>query len=232
MIVRAVTWERQARSTWMLGDGWSGRDIALRAAEVLREGGVKALCFKVLGETIYRRMLFLERSLQRPPVPVTPGIPVTFAALKPSDLEALSVLRPHRRPADLLRRLEAGEGCVIARHEGRLAGAMWFQTGTARVEYLRIRIPLEPDEAYLYDGFVHPELRENLIGRALLGFACRSLQDTGLRKLVFAVNQENRSALEAFSECGERTLGVIGVLKIGPWHRVLIRQRNEPPRDS
>jgi hypothetical protein len=43
---------------------WTAVRVWHRAKQVLREEGLKSLWFKILGETVYRRLLLLERVLE------------------------------------------------------------------------------------------------------------------------------------------------------------------------
>ena len=50
----------------MIGRGWTWARVRERVPRVLEEGGIAAILFKVLGETVYRRMIVMECSLDEP----------------------------------------------------------------------------------------------------------------------------------------------------------------------
>ena len=61
-----------------LGRSWTWRQILKRAAEVIREEGLRSLWFKILGETACRRVMLMERPLNEPVEQMTARLPVTI----------------------------------------------------------------------------------------------------------------------------------------------------------
>src|SRR4051812_44638951 len=91
-----------------------------RSLELIRNEGLTTLWFKLLGETVYRRMVLLERSLDAPQELLAAEIPVEFDLLRASDADEYALLRPDTGATEVRRRLELGQLCFSGRHDGRI----------------------------------------------------------------------------------------------------------------
>lgn len=111
---------------------------------------------KLLDVLGYRRMLRLERPLDRPTreLEPRPEIRVGMADLA----EYLGLGHPTGR-AEAERRLAAGERIFGVWQKGRLASASWLAEDGVYVPYLRVDLPLAADELYQYDLWTLPDLR-------------------------------------------------------------------------
>lgn len=208
---------KKARGGLLIRRTWAPREVLERALEVLREEGLKAFWFKGLGETFYRRMLFLECRLADSPAPVASRIPVSFHRLTPSDIDAHRRLRASPDANELKRRLDEGHRAFHAQRHNRMVSSVWTSAGTGWIDYLKTSLSIEADEGYLYEAYTHPDFRGYGIGPALFNFAYRMLHGEGFRSVILAVNLENRSAHRAFTRSGERVFTKRGWVKIGPW---------------
>jgi hypothetical protein len=72
---------------------WRAGTVARRASEVLRTEGPRTLWFRVLGETVYRRLIVMERPFDKD-VPRVQAAGVELAILRPEQLEEYRELRP------------------------------------------------------------------------------------------------------------------------------------------
>jgi len=131
--------------------------ICARAGVVLREEGLRSFWFKVLGETVYRRMVVMELlvPLERRPT----GPPVAGAVLRlvrQDDLDAYADLRGGH--AEARKALALGERCLGTWLDGRLLTTHWFADRVARIEPLGRTIPLEHGEAYSTESSSRPTL--------------------------------------------------------------------------
>lgn len=111
---------------------------------------------KVLDVLGYRRMLRLERPLDRPPRSLEPRPAIRVGI---ADLDEYLGLGHPTDAAEAQSRVAAGHRIVGVWHEERLACASWLADGTVRVPYLRVDVSLRPDELYQYDSWTVPELR-------------------------------------------------------------------------
>lgn len=202
--------------------------ILKRAAQVLREEGVKSLVFKVLGETVYRRLTLLKRPLDRPVALVAPRLPVTMQML--DDPDEYRTFRPDVSRDEVCRRLSAGHLCWVARYQGRIVAALWSACGQARIDYLDREFRLLSGEAYFYEVMTVPELRGQNVAPALMMWAMQRLSQAGYHQVTVATAPENEAAQRAFAKNGYRPLGLLGYWKIGPWRRDSCRvdRRRQP----
>jgi SAM-dependent methyltransferase len=198
---------------------WS--QILKRAAQVLREEGAKSLFFKVLGETVYRRLALLERPLDQPAALIAPRLPVTMGLL--DDPDEYRAFRPDVSRDEVCRRLSAGYFCFVARYQGRIVAALWSASGQAHIDYLDCEFPLSPGEVYLYEALAAPECRGQNVTPALGMWAMQHMGRMGYRRAIGAVMPENKLGLRLCEKAGLQPFGRIGYWKIGPWRRDFCR---------
>ena len=111
---------------------------------------------KVLDVMGYRRMLRLERPLDRPPRSLEPRSAIRVGI---ADLGEYLGLGHPTGAAEAERRLTARHRIVGVWHEDRLACASWLAERVVHVRYLCVDVSLAPDELYQYDSWTVPDLR-------------------------------------------------------------------------
>jgi SAM-dependent methyltransferase len=219
---------RISKSTLDVLEGrWTWRRALQRFAEILREEGVKSLWFKILGETVYRRAVLLERPLTAPVARITPSVPVAIGLLRTTEVDAYRSFRPEADACDIRRRLANGHRCFVARYEGGIVSAAWLATGRVWVEYLNREIRLATDEAYLYESFTAPGFRGQNIPAVRATYETRYFRDAGFRRLVAISMPENKPALRHAEKAGWQPCGVMGYVKIGPWRYDFCRPQDD-----
>src|SRR3954466_2294278 len=80
---------------------WTWQEIQRRAAEVLRQEGLRSLWFKLLGETVYRRAVLMERLFAQPVTVLPSRVPVMIGPLEETEVQDYLDLRPDADPADI-----------------------------------------------------------------------------------------------------------------------------------
>src|SRR2546423_935629 len=105
------------------GERWKFRMALERAREVLRQEGVRSLWFKLLGETVYRRLLLLERPLQEPIPEVKARISVEVSLLQKIQIAEYLEFRAEAKESEVRSQLETGDWCFVARHQGQIVCA-------------------------------------------------------------------------------------------------------------
>ena len=188
-----------------------------RAVTIARDEGLRSLWFKILGETGYRRLLVMERPLDKPLADVPLRVPAIIKPLRGSDVGDYLAFRPDTDPAEVRRRLAAGHLCFVARCQGRIVHACWAATGLAWVDYLARGVPLAPDEVYHYDSFTVPELRGRNLSPARVTVAARHFRAAGYRRLVAMVLPESGQARRTLEKAGYCVVGRIGYVRLGRW---------------
>ena len=151
--------------------GWTASSVLRRARTILRQEGLRSLWMRVVGETVYRRMLILHDTFDNvPPMPEVSDSSVEFRPLERHETEAYLRLRPDQSEAEILSRMDAGQVCFAAVDEGRVIQASWLApAGAAWIEYLDWEVPLSNEEAYAYDWFAAPSARGRTLFREQIG---------------------------------------------------------------
>jgi hypothetical protein len=204
---------------------WTPRQAGRRAREVVAGEGVRSLVFKVLGETVYRRLLLFERPLDPPPALREPSVELEYGFLDEDRAGELPSLGSALTPGEALRRLRRGERCFVARHRGGLVSARWLTDGEAFVEYLGGRLRLDENEVYVYEAFTAPAYRSlGLYGAASARLA-RELAAEGRVRTIVTVPPENAAAVRACEAAGYRRAGTIGFVGLGRRRRYFVRRR-------
>jgi len=213
-----------------LAEGERGkfRGALERASEVLRQEGVRSLWFKLLGETVYRRLLLLERPLQEPIPTVTARVPVEISLLQKSEIAEYREFRAETHVSEVQARLDAGHWCFVARHQGRIVSARWATTDGVWIDYLSCELRLAVGEVYPYDLFTRPDFRGQSVSPVTSAEMLRYFRTAGYRRMVTTVLPENQPSLRAVAKTGYRPYGLIGYVKIGPWKRHFYRVSDAP----
>jgi Acetyltransferase (GNAT) family len=189
--------------------------------DVARREGLRSLWFKVLGETVYRRLLLLEASTDGlPPADAEGTFEFSFLS---SDELGEGVAGTTRAESAL--RLQRGDRCFCTRRDGRLVAASWIAFDEASVEYLDCRLLLSPGVAYLYDVYTAPDARGGGIFGASWFALAGALRDEGVHTILSALLPENRSARRAFAKLPYRVVGTFGYVQLGSWRRRFLRGR-------
>lgn len=207
---------------------WTPRAILQRAAEVVREDGLRSLWFKVWGEVAYRRVALFVRNLEDAPLHITATQPLQPGILTADELTDYLALRPDASAAEVQRRWAAGQQCFAARHQGRLVHVCWAARGRAWIAYLGREIQLAPDEVYSYESFTAPDFRGHSAPAVRAAFMQAELIKAGVRRLVAVAVPDNRPAVRAIEKAGYVRAGTLRTLWLGGWrwHRGRVPTRS------
>jgi hypothetical protein len=218
--------------------GWTPRAAARRARAVLQEESLRSLGMRVLGETVYRRMLVMEGLVTEPPRRVEAKKDVDFAPLEPVEIEDYLSLRPDQSRSEIESRFAAGHFCFATRERDRLVQSCWFAPRHARVEYLDWELPLPPGFAYVYDFYAAASARGGHLFRAQVSemysfFSDREnvgrwFANPDVHGFFAAFHLENRIWL-LFARAGLRPREVVGYVGVG---RLRYRFRRPAPSEA
>lgn len=197
--------------------GWTLRAIATRAREVVREDGAKTLWFKLLGETVYRRMLVTELRLPAPAPDRPPREGLDGRLLTAGDLGAYAAL--HGDAEEAPARMERGERCFGTWSDGRLVSTRWLATGTTRIEPLGRTVELQPGDVYIYGVFTAPEHRGRGVSSVGAAAVPELLAAEGARRIVGVLEPEGKTAIELNKRSGYAIVGKIGYVGVGGTRR-------------
>jgi ribosomal protein S18 acetylase RimI-like enzyme len=190
------------------GSGGLGRLAARRVRQfrvaVAHGGWRTALYWAVFGTLRRNRLFGLARELDG-----TVAAPlredVSFALLTARELEGWR--RRHAdAPSQFFQDLVDGvETCAAVFLKGDIAGLIWVYD----FQHPSRLFNLGPLEVELNQGIILRQYREAGLFRDLLAFACRALQERGVRRALAMVHEDNWRSLRAFRAVGFRDVGSV-----------------------
>jgi SAM-dependent methyltransferase len=201
-----------------------------RAAEILRQEGLRSLWFKLLGETVYRRLDLVSRDIPLQPVHRQPASDLQFGFLQAGEVAEFLRFRDYADRETVLDRLRQGQHCFLVRDRGAIVHCCWAATGAARIDYLDCSVRLADDVVYVYEAYTGHGNR----GRSLSSLRSFVLEDffrrRGLRRLLGVVWPENPSIYRSMEKAGYRVIGRMGYVGMGRLRRHFLRHEGgEPP---
>ncbi|MGD1148926.1 MAG: GNAT family N-acetyltransferase [Thermoanaerobaculaceae bacterium] len=192
--------------------------IWTRLLRVYREKGPDGVWFGGLSLVGYRRLVLLERRLDKPVPEISPRVEAEIRPLSRKDEAAYENFG--QGGAGIFRkRLERGHQCWGAWCSGSLRHVVWAASSEAWVEYLSCRLLLDDGVAYIYRAFSQPEYRGLGLGPATGAQCLRALQAQGHTVVLAAVLPDNPWAFPPWFKIGFRRIGVVRALRPGrqPW---------------
>ena len=187
-------------------------------------GGPRAVTMRILGRTIYRRLIWMERTNDPLSPQIEAFVPTEFGFLGEPDIEEILALRPGTGEQTRAR-FSRGDRCLGARSADGLVSLVWYSTGVAHVDYLALILPLRPNLAYSYDLWTDPRVRGLHIAPALGSRLRHVLAAEGIDTSACAALRENRPAITTLLRVGYRPVGTIGRIGAGKVVRTFQRRR-------
>jgi hypothetical protein len=196
--------------------------VWIRVARVYREKGVGGVWFGALSRLGYRRLVLIERRLDEPITPLAPRIAAEIRPLRHDD-EAAFVGLGQEDASAFRRRLEAGHQGWGAWCSGTLRHTRWYAFGETHVEYLRCRLTLDADVAYMFRSFTDPHYRGLGLAPATGCVCMQSMRERGYRLVLAAILPDNSSVFPAVLKLGYRRTGVVRAIGTGSRPLIAVR---------
>jgi GNAT superfamily N-acetyltransferase len=188
----------------------------MRLWRTLQQDGCGGLWLKSLDASGYRRLYLLRRPLVEPIRDCPTTLPVEVDWLTPEGVHDYLGFRPEATGHDVTRQLQQGDRCLLARHEGRIVGAMWGSSARTNTRSLLGHdLPLAAGEAYQFDAYTSPEVRGMGIAPALSVAWLRHLRDEGCTAAIRMTFPWNGAALRSHAKAGYRVAAVVRSLRLG-----------------
>jgi ribosomal protein S18 acetylase RimI-like enzyme len=195
-----------------------------RSREILNEEGPRTFFFKLLGETVYRRVVVVERLLREPVPSIIPSLSVRVEQLERSAADEWERFRPEYDSRTIIQRLRDGERCFIARLHGSIIHSTWITSGCMHIDYLDRDTVLAQDEAYIFESYTAPSFRGHGIGSAVWSSIVKSCQEAGFRKVTAVVIPENKKGFGPPSSLNFQAKGLMGYYRIGTYRKHFIKR--------
>jgi hypothetical protein len=194
------------------------------AREVLREEGLPGIRLRALDATVYRRVIVVRGALVERPAAVHPGAAgVEYSELRPEEASSYAEIRPETPEAEVRRRLDANQSCLVGRLYGRLVHARWADFDRLESPHLGISFALLPTVVHAHDVFTAPAARRRGISAGAGDVHDQLLRERGMRTLVSTVWPGNVAGMAMQRPLGRTVCGSLVALRLGP-ARMAIRR--------
>jgi ribosomal protein S18 acetylase RimI-like enzyme len=210
---------------------WTPGAVLRRAKVILWDEGPRSLFFKVLGESVYRRLQFTELRFDEVG-PATLG-DHELVKLDQSSFAGYLKVRTDLDEHKIDERLRRGDECYAIFVDGEIAQTCWLAArGSARVGYLDCEIRLGARDVYVYEFLVHPVYRRRKLFPAALSRLVVEYRRRGYERIVWAWMPENARAVSVARHWPFRSLGMLGYWKIAGFRKYFtsIPDARQPPR--
>lgn len=168
-----------------------------------------------LGLSTYKRQLvfyYRPPAEAAPPPRIPPGAEIRF--VRPGELESIGYPGGWLSLAEAREWLERGDSdCLAVIRGGKIAAYMWAERKTARIDFLRLRIPLPAGHVYYSKVLVTPEHRRHGLARAMYQYLAHVEPRLAAHSACVA---ENLPMHRLFLGSGWQPSALLDVYKLGP----------------
>ncbi len=192
------------------------RGTLRRAPQVLRKEGMRSFWVKLLGHTVYRRVVLVSADLTREQPNITCELPITVTSATLDDVDAYVEFGPKANAETFRRRLTAGSRVYVAWLEGRIVSAAWVDLNHAFLDAIDAITTLGPRDTYGRDSYTVPELRSRNIATVRSVVGMRMLREEGFERAIGYVVPENRGGFASIGKAGLDRIGSAGWFGVGP----------------
>jgi GNAT superfamily N-acetyltransferase len=201
----------------MVGMVGTIRSWPRRVRDSIRQEGCWRSVVRACLAPFYQAVMITSQPLELEPFE-TPAL-VSVRPAGPADIEALVSLRREYSRSALESRLIAGHDCFLSIVKGQVVACRWGCTQEIVLGKPPLVLPLQEDEACVYEVFNHPRYRWGGIGHA----AYHALKEELLKR--------NRSNLVGYVTPGRKPWGrdnqhrvaTIRTLRLGPLRKFWVR---------
>ena len=206
------------------------RSILSRSWEIFQTLGIRGLWFKVLGETVYRRLAVFEKKLSADlPHPVVPEN-MEIQLLQASEIEEFVKFRTFNDHATVVDRLANGQICVVVKHRNEFIHCTWIAGGGVRIDYQDCDIELANGVAYAYEAYTSAAWRRRGVATMRSPALSHYCMEHGYKLRIAVVGIENRAAISATEKTGNIVAGELAYFGAGRFKKHYLRCKgNKPP---
>ena len=201
-----------------------------RAREILRDEGARSLGVKLLGETVYRRLVLIEKDIRPLASSGLNTLELDCRHLSMGEVDEYYNFRAYVDRDTISRRLERGNNCFVVRHHGAIIHGCWTATERTTIDYLKCNALLARDVVYIYEAFTVPQFRGHSISSWRSCAMEKYFLANGYRRLLAAIAPENHAALRSSEKVGYAVAGRMGYRGFGRFRRYFCHyQASDPP---
>jgi GNAT superfamily N-acetyltransferase len=176
------------------------------------------------GWLLFREFVVVEHDLREPLPDVHRPAGLSFRLLAPVDRARLSEINPSLSHAEIARRFNEGEVCLVGWLGREPVYYHWWITARPPfLSFIRLPLLLEPSVLLSGDVFTRQAFRGQGIGRAGKVEAWRWARDQGYRREIGFAAVWNVPSLRLSRSIGRRPVARVGWWQLGPWRRYVLR---------
>jgi hypothetical protein len=206
--------------------GYTLMSVLRRGWTIWREEGWLVLWSRVLGETVYRRVLLLALDLPpRAPMPVD----ISARWLRMDEAEFYAAFDPALTADQVQHRIASGRRCLVLEIEGRFVHSRWVSSKQAWIEYLSMPLALPDGTVYVYQSHTPGELRGKGYATAGAVLGARLLHREGYERVMSCIQPDRTLAYPPTFKAGYRPVGYLGWFQLG-WRFRFRRSARRFPR--
>ena len=195
-----------------------------RAREILQTEGLLVLWMRLLGETVYRRLLIFRVDL-----PLAGQAADACWVGGDDALATVLQFNPELTPEEARWRLALGHRCLVLKEADAWVHCLWVATRDAQMDYLGTEFVLATGEAYIYQTYTPPQYRgRGYATSASIGLG-RLLLAEGYTRLIYCVQPDRAIAYPPLLRIGAKPVGYVGWVGVGRWRRVFRRATRSLP---
>jgi ribosomal protein S18 acetylase RimI-like enzyme len=153
----------------------------------------------------------------------TPILPAAFCRVGLESLYQLAGEGGGVPDEDFRTRFETERRCYAAFVADQLAAFGWVSLEEEWIGELRLRLKLQPGEAYIWDCFTMPAFRQRYLYTALLSYIARSLQEEHLQRVWIGTNTDNLASQRGITRAGFQLVARIAVERVLALRQVWVK---------
>jgi SAM-dependent methyltransferase len=190
-------------------------DVFEKTAAIHRERGVTGLASRLLARMAspvikWGGITFFEKRLDSPCFNEPPASGFRARQFSPSDIDAFRTGGdPTQNAVALAVRFRRGDRAFGAEDErGRICHVRWVSTTRVHIPEIDRDIVMRPHEAYFYNGYTRPDVRQCGIDGLVRRFIFDTLRAEGYAAVCSYVRHDNRAGLRA-AKRWQRPVGML-----------------------
>ena len=187
-----------------------------KVRKILAEEGITKLVNKAIRFGLYKilfidTMIIVEIDLKKPVKKIVPQIELSFRLASEEDIDFMEEKRhmmSQKRKKHSKDRLQKGDKCVLAMHNGDIVGYLWEMKDAMELSQFNL-ISLPENKVYLYNSYVVKEFRGKRVNAAMRQYFDDLLIDEGKTSIVATISKNNEPSLKSVARMDAEKIGKI-----------------------
>jgi GNAT superfamily N-acetyltransferase len=192
--------------------GMSIRSWPRRIRDSIEQEGLWPTLARALTAPAYQGVMIMSKPIELERIALAPVV-VRPASL--DDIDALVRLRREYKPSALRSRFLEGHRCFVSIVEGGVVACIWGRTEAVMMGGPALVLPLQEDEASLYDFYTDPRYRGGGVGDASHHALKQELLARGYRKMVGYATPGRRP----YGRDNPACVATVRVMRLGPFRK-------------